>query len=125
MPNIAVHADIGPSPRKRFLRDWHIAYAEGNLDFIAENVTDDIRLDVVGDKTVAGASAVLEAFRVLRASEIGELVVYEIITHGREGAVNGERRLGNGERQAFCEVYAFKNTKANTVRSVTSYVIRL
>ena len=75
MPNIAVHADIGPSPRKQFLRDWHIAYAQGNLDFIAESVTDDVRLETVGDTTTEGAPALLDALRARRESAIVELVV--------------------------------------------------
>ncbi len=122
---ITVHADLGPSSAKRFLLDWHIACAERNWDFVTQRITDDVSLELVGDKTVHGKAAVMEALNARWETPTTELVVREIITHGREGAVNGEIRRDRDRSEAFCEVYAFKNTKADTIRSIASYVVPL
>lgn len=125
MPKITVHADLGPSPRKQFLQGWHVATAEGNMAFLAENVTDDITLQRVGTTTAQGKPAVLEAIKARAREPLTELIIHEIITHGREAAVNGELRYENGAVDAFCEIYVFKNTKANTLKAITAYVIRV
>ncbi|MBN2501301.1 MAG: hypothetical protein JXB38_11030 [Anaerolineales bacterium] len=41
MVKISVAADCGNSPKKRFLKDFNIALAEGNQPFLLESVTDD------------------------------------------------------------------------------------
>jgi hypothetical protein len=39
------------------------------------------------------------------------LTIYSVITHGREGAANGELSFPEDEKVAFCDVYEFTNTK--------------
>ena len=125
MTKITVHAALGPSPRKQFLQDWHTAYVNGNLDFLADNITDDITLQIVGQATTTGKAAVIETMKARMESPVAELVIHEIITHGREAAVNGEIHYEDGHMDAFCEMYTFKNTKANTLKAITAYAIRV
>ncbi|MEL6408034.1 MAG: nuclear transport factor 2 family protein [Chloroflexota bacterium] len=125
MPKITVHASIGPSPRKQFLLEWHTAQAEENFDFLSDNVMDEIVLQVVGKKIVEGKEACVTALTEQLDADISEWVIHEIITHGREAAVNGEIHYGDGNVLAFCDVYTFKNTKANDLRTITAYQIPL
>ncbi|MGF1504476.1 MAG: hypothetical protein ACFB51_04975 [Anaerolineae bacterium] len=74
MPSLSVGADCGNSPKKTFLRDLNIAFAEAD---------------------VAAISAALEEMRVLQAAA---LTIHAVITHGSEGAVNGEITMADGSR---------------------------
>lgn len=105
MAKVIVQADCGNAPKKILLRDWNIAYAEGNLDFITENVTDDVSLEVVGETRVQGKTAFIEAIQEMMSQATTKLVLHGIITHGKEAAVNGEIHRENGEVVGFCDVY--------------------
>ncbi|MFW5709739.1 MAG: nuclear transport factor 2 family protein [Chloroflexota bacterium] len=125
MPKITVQADCGNSPKKTFLRDWQVACVEGDPDFITDHITDDITFQSVGKATIKGRSAVLETISEMTSQAIAELVIHKIITHGREGAVNGEIHRENGEVLAFCNVYAFKSARGNALKAITAYVIQV
>ena len=125
MTKITVAADCGNSPKKTFLRDWQVACAEGNAAYITEHISDDITLQSVGEAKVEGKQAVLEAINAMMNEPIAELVIHTIITHGREGAVNGEIHCENGEVMAFCNVYMFKSARGNALKAITSYVVQV
>lgn len=37
-----------------FLKDFNIAFAKGNLEIIADSVTDDIVWNIIGDRKIEG-----------------------------------------------------------------------
>jgi hypothetical protein len=119
---ITVSADCGNSPRKLFLKDLHIALANGDISLITASLEDDIVWERVGDKRVDGKAAVVSQ---LVPDKIAALTITTIITHGKDAAVQGERILDNGKKLSFCEVYLFKGAKGNTLKSITSYVIEI
>lgn len=119
--NLTLLADMGPSPRKHFLRDWQVALVEGNWDFIADHLTDDVSFYPVSEEPIHGKAAFLASLKARMDSVVEDLLIHHIITHGREGMLSGERR---GEKNdAFCHVFTFKNTTANAIRSLRSYVV--
>ena len=113
MVKITISADCGNSPRKLFLKDFNVALAEGNAGLIQENVADDVTWAFVGGKIWLGKAEVLKQVVNKRAAE---LTLFNIITHGKEAAANGEKT-------AFCDVYSFQKATGNTIKSIMSYVI--
>lgn len=124
MTTITVDEDCGNSPKKAFLRDFNVAFAEADVEFILENVSDNIEWITVGDRETHGKDGLEAALEEMTGSDVAEMTIDHIITHGATGAVDGTLVLESGEVYAFCDVYEFsshgKNAKIQTMRS---YVI--
>jgi hypothetical protein len=125
MVKINVRADCGNSPKQTFLKDFNIAYAEGNLDFLLDSISDDFNLDTVGDRQIRGKAEFAQVLATTRENPPTELILNSVITHGREGAANGTIKTQDGRTFAFCDVYAFKSAKGDKIKSITSYVIEI
>ena len=54
MPKIIIQPDCGNAPRKIFLKEFNVALANGNLEFLKENIPDKISWEIAGKKTVTG-----------------------------------------------------------------------
>lgn len=95
------------------------------MAFIAERLSDDITWHMVGDRQLRGKAEVVSALQQMRDQPATELRLHTVITHGREGAANGEITLSDGKTYAFCDVYSFPSAKASRVGSIVAYVIDL
>src|SRR5690625_6839634 len=52
MVKVTVEADCGNAPRKEFLKQFHIALANSDSNFVIENITDNIHWEIVGNHTI-------------------------------------------------------------------------
>ena len=120
MTKIFIREDCGNSPKNILLQNLTIAFAKGDNRFLLENLTDDIRWNIVGERVIEGKDAFADA---LKNDRVAELSIHHIATHGKSGAVDGMRKMKNGRTVAFCDVYEFKDAKGTRVKEITSYVI--
>ncbi|WP_318308286.1 nuclear transport factor 2-like protein [Flagellimonas crocea] len=108
-----------------FLKDFNIAFAKGNVNFITENVTDEIVWNVVGNKKIEGKEKFTEELEKMKSEKVSELVIDQILSHGKEGAANGIIKMQDGKKHAFSDFYKFKSAKGVKIKSITSYVIQI
>lgn len=101
------------------------AFANGDVDFILQNVTDDIRWTAVGDFTVQGMEEFSKTLRKMVSGHDYTLEVKSIITHGREAAVHGIMKSIKGHAYAFCDIYTFGGAKNAKIKEMTSFVIKV
>src|SRR5690606_40122979 len=94
--------DCGNSPKKQLLKELTIAFANKYIDFCMECMSDNIVWDMIGDKKIQGISEFEEALRVMDNSDIQELKIHNIITHGNVGSVNGTLIFNNQQQIYFC-----------------------
>jgi hypothetical protein len=120
---IDINADCRNAPKKEFLRDFNIAFARADTDFILKSISDDIVWDIFGDKKIEGKDAFTAAVNDMSAYNPEELTIHNIITHGREAAVNGEFQMAGNKRYAFCDVYEFVSAGKNIIRHLYTYVV--
>ena len=120
---IDVKADCGNAPKKKFLRDFIIAFFRADVDFILNSVSDDIVWDIFGNKRIEGKSAFTAALNEMSAFETGGLTIHHIITHGREAAVNGEFIMAGNKRYAFCDVCEFTSAGSHIIKRLYSYIV--
>ncbi|KDE59678.1 hypothetical protein EL22_18995 [Halostagnicola sp. A56] len=126
MTTITVPEDCGNSPKKALLRDFNVAFAEGDEEFILETVSDDIEWTSVGERQRYGTGDLASALEEMEESDVAELTIDHVITHGATGAVDGTVTMEDGSAYAFCDVYEFTNTGSNAaIRTMTSYVIEV
>ena len=122
MTKITVHANLENAPKKEFLKDFNIAFATGEADFIIDHVSDDIHWMIYGDKEISGKEYFSKEVYNMKDYKADEVTIHTIITHGKEAACNGEMRMGD-KIYAFCDVYRFTSTRSNTIKEMRSYVL--
>lgn len=123
MTKIIIGTDCGNSPKREFLKELNIAFVKSNTGFLTECVTDDIIWDIIGHRKINGKEEFFDELEIMKNEEVAELVLNNIITHGKDGAANGIIKMGNGKVYAFSDFYKFNSAKGNKIKSITSYVI--
>jgi len=126
MVRVIVSEDCGNAPKKALLRDFNIAFAEGDVARIASFVSDDITWNRVGDTRIEGREAFENDLRQMQGVRAKEVEITGILTHGNAGAAHGILRFEDGQSFAFCDVYRFaSHAKDAKIREITSYVIEV
>ncbi len=125
MLKITVNADCDNAPKKLLLRDLNIAFARADVEGILDKFTDGIRWQIIGEADLRGKAAVREALEAMKSAVAAELVIHSIITHGREGAVNGIITMEQGGSVAFCDVCQFASATGKKIKSMKSYAVEI
>jgi len=116
--------------REEFLRKFNDAFATNDIDYIVNQLTDDVVWDMVGDQKIIGKEKAREAMEQMGSDSMKVLNMHidKCITHGREAAVNGTMKMldkGNEISFGFCDVYTFSGFKNAKIKAMTSYVVPL
>ena len=125
MTRVITSEDCGNSPKNILVQDLTIALAKRDSKFILGKVTDDIRWNIVGDKLIEGKDSFARTLEKIKGDKAVQLTVHHVATHGKAGAVNGTTKMKDGKTRAFCDVYEFSNSKGNSVKEITSYIIEV
>ncbi len=123
MTKVISSPNCGNSPKMEFLKEFNIAFAKGNMEFISEGVTDEIVWNIIGNKKIEGKEKFKEEMELMKSENVTELIIDQILSHGKEGAVNGIIKMQNGKKYAFSDFYKFKGAKGTKIKSITSYLI--
>src|SRR5690606_4231394 len=122
MTKINIPTDCDNSPKKKFIKDFNIAFAKGDREFIIDHVSDDIIWLIHGDKKIEGKEDFIKEIRQMQNETADKLTLKSIITHGKEASANGEIKM-NGNSYMFCDVYVFKSSSVKIIKTMESYVI--
>ncbi|MEQ9316012.1 MAG: hypothetical protein RLN72_09170 [Henriciella sp.] len=117
---ISRSGECGNSPKNELVEDIAILLAERNVAGQEDLLTDDFKGVEAGDPMSRGRDAFLRHLSGKPAAEA--ITVFHVSSHGRVGAVNGEMVARTG-LVAFCHVVEFGNLDANTVKTITSYLV--
>ncbi|MCK0160501.1 nuclear transport factor 2 family protein [Allomuricauda sp. F6463D] len=123
MTKIISSPNCGNSPKMEFLKDFNIAFAKGNIEFIVDSVTDDIVWNIIGDKKIEGKEKLTVELEKMKPEKVSELVLKQILSHGKEGAASGIMKMQDGKKYAFSDFYRFKGARGVKIKSITSFVI--
>src|SRR5690554_3623379 len=89
MAKITVEVNCGNAPKKEFLKNFHTAIANGDINFVAANISDTFNWEIIGNNTITNKEQFVEAIQEHRLWNVKELIVDAIITHGNDASVNG------------------------------------
>ncbi|MBG47610.1 MAG: DNA-binding protein [Pseudozobellia sp.] len=123
MVKITAPADCDNTPKKKFLKEFNVAFAEADVDYFHDKLTDDVVWNMVGDKIIEGKENFIAALLKMKEYTAKEVKIESIITHGRFAAVNGTMVMNKGNVFAFADFYEFRGAKGNLVKKLTSYVV--
>jgi hypothetical protein len=103
-----------------------IAVSRGDAGAVLELVADDVVWDVVGKEQFERREAVAGMVAWMGERQVSGLEIGDVLSHGKAGACSGVRTLGDGKKEAFCDVHIFSSAaKTAKIRRVVSYVIEL
>lgn len=125
MVKITSSPNCGNSPKMTFIKEFNIAFAKANIGFLLESVTDDIVWNIVGDKKITGRENFADELDKMKSKKASELILHQILSHGKEGAANGVIKMQSGKKYAFSDFYQFKGAKGAKIKSITSYAIEI
>lgn len=124
--NVICPDDCGNAPKKAFLKKFNISFAQNDLAFLSENITDDFHWNIIGQYQIQGKEKVIEILKENQNNKVTELRINTIITHGYHGSVNGTQIVENKKKYAFCNVYQFASSRNNSkIKEMASYLIEL
>jgi len=121
---INVYADCGNSPKNLLLKDFSLAFARGDSDFILSRVSDDIVWTRVGDRELRGRDELTSELDKIPLDRVKEIEISHVISHGKVGAVDGRITQMDGGQLAFCGIFEFSSAKGDRISRITSYVIK-
>lgn len=123
MTLIITSPNCGNSPKMEFIKEFNIAFAKGDLEFIYQSVTDDIVWNIISDKKIEGKENFAKELEKMKSKKTAELIIDQILSHGKEGAVNGIMKMQSGKKYAFSDFYRFQGAKGIKIKSITSYAL--
>ena len=117
------------TPREEFLRKFNSAFLTNDVNYIVNQLTDDVVWDMVGDQKLSGKAKVKEAMEAMGGSmKILEMHVEQCIVQGHQAAVYGKMKMlekGNEVAFGFCDIYIFSETENDKIKAMNSYVVFL
>lgn len=115
--------------KEEFIRDFNEAFSRNDLDFILNNMSDDIAWDFVGEKTMKGKDEVREFLKPMEGIQTMEMELLQIISRDQSAAANGWMEIkepsGETKRFGFVDFYEFEGLKMPKVKKMTSYMVRM
>ncbi|MGI2326831.1 nuclear transport factor 2 family protein [Planococcus sp. YIM B11945] len=112
-----------------FFEQVNQAFLEGDADFIAKNVTDDVVWTMAGEETIRGKAAFVEMLEKMDSqSDSGAtLTIDAIILDGPRAAVTGKMtgRMESGEEKGYvyCDLYLLDELQNGKIKELTAFVV--
>jgi hypothetical protein len=121
---ITISPDCGNAPKMEYIKDFNIAFVKGDVATILGFFADDIQWRIVGGKIWNGKKEIETALKTMTNGEPVELIVGNILSHGKLCAANGEIKYFGGNVVAFCDIYTFSShSKDAKISSLCTYAI--
>ncbi len=108
-----------------FLKELTIQFAAYDLDAAFESLSDDITWTLLGEETIHGKAKFRAELERMKHIRVLELSISSLLSHGKEGAVQGTMLMETGQKFGFADFYEFSSAKGDKVKSIKSYIVQL
>ena len=123
MTKIYVTEDCGNAPKKEYIREFNIAFAEADVEKILSMFSDDAEWVMVGNTAYHGKIEIEKALRAAKLKEAEELLIDNILSHGNRCSANGMLVFKDVSIH-FSDVYTFSRHAADAkIKKLISYAI--
>ena len=121
MMKITIDVDCDNAPKKQYVKDFVLAFAEADIDKIIDMMSDEATWLIIGEAKHAGKQNIRKVLEVMKPSIATEIIVHNILSHGKLCSANGELVYADS-KIAFSDVYEFENHgKDAKIKNFTSY----
>lgn len=113
--------------KENYIKDFNEAFSRNDLDFILNNMTDDIVWNFIGEKTFRGKDEVREFMEPMKKVETLEMELLQVITQENTAAANGRMKIkeptGEIKSFEFADFYEMEGSNSPKIKKMTSYVV--
>ncbi len=113
----------------KWLQRFNEAFAKQDVDYILEQVTDDLEWKIRGDRTIRGKQEFEQELQRMKEMPPAKFQIGHIITHGNTAAVEGEMtckdQSGTEKTYAFCDVYDLRGFKNPKIARMITFISEL
>lgn len=115
--------DCGNAPKKNIILNLYKAYAKGDNKFYVDNLANNATCNIIGKTIISGKDNII--LKINNFKNVIEIIIKNIITHGKIGASHGLIKLSNNTQLAFCDIFVFSSSsKKAKIKEITSYIIK-
>tara|TARA_B100000929_G_C15479491_1_gene410702 strand:+ start:69 stop:434 length:366 start_codon:yes stop_codon:yes gene_type:complete len=115
--------------REKLIRKLNEAFAIWDTNFLVDNVSDNFRWIIVGEKTISGRKDFENSLEQMKRGGPMTISVQDINTFQEKSFVEGivEFMLEPGKKRkySFCDVYIFSDSEKNKVEELRTYVTQI
>lgn len=112
---------------RKHLEKFNQAFVTGDVDFIIDNVNEDVRWHLVGEKILYDKKSVQELFEPMRDVVAESHRTDNIIVDGDTGVIEGTMKVSKEDGQkitfAFCDIYTFDPLNNWKIKKLTAYLM--
>jgi hypothetical protein len=108
----------GNSPKNAFLEDFCVKVFENEP--VVDAMADDVTIYLAYDRLELGKAQVGKA-SLAGKSELKEVTINQVVSHGRGGSVDATAIDVDGLRIDYCFTFTFASLKADTVKLLKVY----
>ena len=115
--------------REELLRQLNKAFAKWDIKFLADNVSDNFRWVIVGERTISGRKDFKNSLEQMKRGGPMMISVIDISTFQEKSLVEGTVEFmlepGKKRKYSFCDVYVFSDSERNKVAELRTYVTQM
>jgi hypothetical protein len=124
MTKVTISEDCENAPKKEFIKDFNIAFAKEDIDYILDCFADGAHWEMVGAQSWDGKEEIAKALKTMNGGEASELIIDSILSHGDKCAANGILKYPDGSSVAYCDIYTFTgHAKDAKIKTLKAYAI--
>lgn len=123
MVDIDVKVDCGNAPNKEMLKQIMVEGVQGNIDFVIDHLDAEVTVDQVGRSQMQGKAQVKQALGKIDHASFQRLTLHNIVTHGRDAALNGTITTKDGTQYNFSFFVTLKLGKAKSITDIIVYIL--
>lgn len=122
MTKISIHEDSVNSSQKQFVKDFNIAFAKGDMEYVLNCFSDDVLWHVVNHEPVQGKEQVKKMLSEMD-DVADELTIENIVCEGDKCAINGKLTYADSV-VAFSDIYVLIGGSEDIkIKTLTGYAI--
>ena len=126
MTRITISNQAQTDPNIQFIKDFNLAFATCDVDYISSCFANDATWEMVGGGSWTGKQAINQSLATMGTDVATEMIIDSVITSENRCATNGTLKYEGGRGVAYCDVYTFINQGADMkIKTLTAYAIEL
>jgi len=109
------------------IQELNAAFERGDVDFVVDRCTEDVRWSMVGDDLIVGRETLREAMMPTQSGPLPRIAVDRILVAGDEAICVGSMTMGDAPdapEYGFCDIYQLTSADELLIRELTSFVIQ-
>jgi hypothetical protein len=120
---LSIPVDCNNAPKKQVIRDFNIAFAQGDVASVLSFLTEEVEWDIVGTKVLQGKGAVEAELNHMAETSFQSLSLDIVLTHGKFGSVVGALTTVDGDVYRFSDTYEFVSADKHTIQRFISFAM--